>query len=230
MLDLIGNGIDKETKSKEHPSWKKSIRKLKEGTDGSSFSVLTDILSIDGASDSKHDREFACLMSMCSHYNIPPPMLRLGSIVTREVKNKILYYLCIQTVCDSVRISGKRRFPFLRMLKVSDSKANDFGFIVRETNGEMIELRLSLRPYEVQMFEFKAKPKIKCIYANKQGNDWNFISTDHVDNNKKNDVISLRWIGDLRPLHSQRVANDYARQISRVGLTESEWLRRQATK
>jgi len=29
-------------------------------------------------------------------------------------------------------------------------------------------------------------------------------------------------------LHSQRIINDYAREISRVGLDESEWLRRWA--
>ena len=35
-----------------------------------------------------------------------------------------------------------------------------------------------------------------------------------------------RWVADLKPEHAQRVANEYAYELSRVGLTESEWLRR----
>ncbi len=223
LIDIIGNGIHKETKSKAYPNWNKLIRRLKEETSGGSISELTDILSIDGASGSKFDREFAYLMSICSHYDNPPPILNLGTIVALGSDTKAQYYLCVQPVCDSVRISGKRPFPFLRMIKASNSEANDFGFIVRENNDDMIELRLSLRPHEVQMFEFKPILKDKCIYAHKQGNAWVFKTTD-------GDAKLLRWIGDLRPSHSQRVANDYAREISRVGLIESEWLRRQATK
>jgi hypothetical protein len=110
------------------------------------------------------------------------------------------------------------------MTKASESTAGDFGFIARDNNGDMIELRLSLRPHEVQMFDFKPIKGQQCIFAIKQDNKWIFQT---VKKDSK-DIISLKWIGELKPFHSQKVANDYAREISRVGLTESEWLRRQA--
>jgi hypothetical protein len=37
-----------------------------------------------------------------------------------------------------------------------------------------------------------------------------------------------KWIGDLRFEQAQRIANKYAAELSRVGLNESEWLRRWA--
>jgi hypothetical protein len=33
---------------------------------------------------------------------------------------------------------------------------------------------------------------------------------------------------DLKDLHAQRIVDEYASQLSRVGLDESEWLRRGA--
>jgi hypothetical protein len=36
------------------------------------------------------------------------------------------------------------------------------------------------------------------------------------------------WILDLKEAHAQRIANLYAARLSRVGLDESEWLRRWA--
>ena len=233
LLDLIGKGIHKETMSSSFPSWSKFLSRLKEETNGNTLSELTDILTVDGSSGQQLDREFAYFMSICSHYDNPAPLLSLGTIVSIEEDSKKQYYLCVQPVCDSVRISKKRYFPFLRMIKVSDSEASDFGFIVRENNEDMIELRLSLRPHEVKMYEFKIKSNAKCIYAHKESNAWVFKTTKIIKTingieTTVEDTKLLRWIGDLRPSHAQKVANDYAREISRVGLTESEWLRRQA--
>ena len=36
------------------------------------------------------------------------------------------------------------------------------------------------------------------------------------------------WLSDLKDAHAQRVANNFASQLSRIGLDESEWLRRWA--
>lgn len=33
------------------------------------------------------------------------------------------------------------------------------------------------------------------------------------------------WIAELKPFHAQRMAEYVSREFSRVGLTESEWLR-----
>lgn len=221
ILDLIINGIDKEITSEQHEAWSQFLSPLKSETDGTNLSQLTDILTKDGSSGDAWDREFAYLMSMCSHYDNPVPMLSLGSILADGSGGNISYYLCVQPLCDSVRLSKKRMFPFLRMIKAADSDASDFGFIIRELDGKLIALRLSLRPHESKMFEFKPGSGQDVILASKEGDLWIF-------NTFGEDARKLRWIAELKSAHAQRVSNDYAREISRVGLNESEWLRRQA--
>ncbi|MFT5250534.1 MAG: hypothetical protein ACI93P_002276 [bacterium] len=36
----------------------------------------------------------------------------------------------------------------------------------------------------------------------------------------------FEWILDLKDWHAQRIVTDYAATLSRVGLNESEWLRK----
>ncbi len=38
--------------------------------------------------------------------------------------------------------------------------------------------------------------------------------------------VKFQWILELKEAHAQRIVNNFAAQLSRVGLAESEWLRR----
>jgi hypothetical protein len=40
------------------------------------------------------------------------------------------------------------------------------------------------------------------------------------------DGIEFEWLCDLKSNHAQRIVNDFSAYLSRVGLDESEWLRR----
>lgn len=40
--------------------------------------------------------------------------------------------------------------------------------------------------------------------------------------------MQFKWISELKNDHAQRISNDFAAKLSRVGLDESEWLRRWA--
>ena len=40
--------------------------------------------------------------------------------------------------------------------------------------------------------------------------------------------INREWIAELKTEHAQRAAEEFGRNLSRVGLTESEWLRLKA--
>jgi hypothetical protein len=73
------------------------------------------------------------------------------------------------------------------------------------------------------MISFKPRSGEREIRAAKESSEWFFQA---VDSERK----KYRWIAELKTEHSQRVANDYSNQMSRVGLMESEWLRRWAKK
>ena len=62
----------------------------------------------------------------------------------------------------------------------------------------------------------------KLVQAFKTGGK--FIFNEEKSEEKK----ELEWIAQLKPSHAQRIANDIGASLSRVGVLESEWLRRKA--
>ena len=221
MVAVIRDGIRAERVSSSYPGWSKILSPLKNESDKKCLSNLTNILTLDGRPGTEFDRELALLMSVNSRYSSPPPSLTLGTIVAEDVETRTSYYVCIQPACDSVRLSeDNRAFPFLRFKIASKSSADDFGYIVKDRDS-VVELRLKIRPYEVQQVFFKPRTGSKEIQAVKKDSDWIFTSKEPKERH-------FRWIADLKQAHAQRVANEFANQISRVGLTESEWLRRNA--
>ena len=221
IMALVKEGIRNEGSSSSCPNWEKLLRPLKKETDKGHLSDLTNILTMDGKSGKQYDEELALLMSVNSRYSLPPPILALGTIVAEDTESGTSYLVCIQPLCDSVRLSEPRHFPFLKFTLASSPEAKDFGYIVKDRD-KTIELRLKIRPHETQQILFKPKSGEQEIRALQTGADWTF-SSDSAQT-----VRQFRWIADLKPAHAQRIANDFAYQVSRVGLTESEWLRRKA--
>ncbi len=157
--------------------------------------------------------DFAILTHLSSSLeNIPkqPPILSLGTVVRKNT----IYYLCIQQPCDSVRISNEtRRFRFLP-LEVCDKK---FNIIYKNKKNEYIKLKLkNSNSFDLLTFSFNPNQK-GFIKARKDKNRFYF-------KDKKGDDYT--WILDLKISHAQKFLNEFAAKVSRVGLDESEWLRR----
>ena len=60
----------------------------------------------------------------------------------------------------------------------------------------------------------------------------NFVQAE-IDDTDSNTLIfqceqgfKYKWIFDLMESHAQKIVNEYAANLSRVGIDESEWLRR----
>ena len=52
------------------------------------------------------------------------------------------------------------------------------------------------------------------------------IGQKFCDSNGSN----FKWVGELRAEQAQRLSNRFATELSRVGVNESQWLRRWASK
>ncbi len=177
---------------------------------------LTSVLTIPSERDRVSDQELAVLMSIRSRYGAPAPILRLGTIVLENKRKKTQYLLCVQPVCDSVRIDKNRAFPFLPLIDASNGGPCDF--LIKEGE-KKLRFRLQTKPFEAKMVMFKPDKRAREIIARTRSTGGQFFTPVSKGS-------TYQWIADLRPDHAQRVANDYAYKISRVGLTESEWLRR----
>lgn len=161
------------------------------------------------------DRLLATRMSVRSRYSKPTPILQLGSIIERGGS----YAVCVQPLCDSVRIDGAQFFPLLplEIAKEGDGIPGDGLFTIADNRvpGEYVRLRVRARPAGIKMEEFEASAagvvRARCIRG--------------VNRFRSTSGRSWRWVGDLKADHAQRVVEKLSAGFSRVGLEEAEILR-----
>jgi len=171
------------------------------------FTFLLDSLT------SKANHEFAALMSQRTHYEKVTRSLKLGTIL-KDQRGK--FFLCLQPVCDSVRIEGSRKFLLAELEVVKDSA---FNLVVQQEN-DWLELSFKPKVFSSALVEFRSSGGNGAVISEENGAMFVFTAKG---NRKK-----YYWIAQLKAEHAQGEAEEFARQLSRVGLTESGWLRLRA--
>jgi len=163
------------------------------------------------------DSKFSILTHHKSNLKQPStiPKLSLGTVLKRPDNSE--FFICIQAKCDSIRVSGERRFLFLPLEIMEVGKK--FHFVIKD-NDTYLRLKLQDNIYNLKTMKFNPDDDKDSIIAKK--NQGNYIFESIYGE-------SLIWIAELKDAHSQRVANNFATKLSRVGLDESEWLRRWST-
>ena len=163
------------------------------------------------------NKEFAILSH---HKNLYSPMsyvpvLSLGTVVN----SKRGYYVCVQQRCDSVRVMDgeERRFLFIPLTEIEEGKP----FHLVTPDG--INLKVDNKSYSLRTIKFSGDQDglVKGIEI-----DGQFCFKQKYQ--EEEDEI-FNWVFDLKDLHAQRIISNYSSQLSRVGLDESEWLRRWST-
>jgi len=222
LLSSLENMVIHGPQYEHHtPAWKSFLGRFKKNDKDS---IITNLM-ISSDTGKKKDREFAMLTTIRSHYNTPPPYLNLGTVIVK-VSPPLLpnYYVCIQPVCDCVRLKSERKFPFL---KLDISKDGKIDLIIKDKD-ELLELTVNYKPYELENFIFQPEPKSKQILAEQEGKDWFFTGRPYSESLTNTKRIKYYWLADLKFAHAQRIVENFGSQISRVGLMESDWLRRMA--
>lgn len=185
---------------------------------------LTKTFCAKGANATELDHRFAILTSLKNPYGRfeHRPILTLGTIIKSESSGSSnesgKFWLCIQPRCDSVRIWEERNFFFL-LLEVVDGDRK-FDLVLEDKENKFKKLRINYKIYESSNFKFAPyESEEQVIRAKEENGTFVFDTTD-----KKR----LEWVSELKSEHAQRIANNFAAKLSRVGLDESEWLRRWA--
>lgn len=153
------------------------------------------------------------LMSQRIKYGKFRKSLHLGVIV-RELADENRFLLCLQPVCDSVRLGGKNRAFIFCVLKKSKG-GKRFTHCVVDGKDNVIKLEYKSKIPGVFVSNFKGNND--AVYA-KEDAGGRFIFTGEEGK-------EYEWIAELKTEHAQRAAEQFGRELSRVGLTESEWLR-----
>ena len=167
-----------------------------------------------GSEDESKNSEklFAVVSSMQTDYSKNMrKFLKLGLIIQRVDNN--VRYLCIQPECDSVRLhkNEKTEFMFLKL------KSKQFGenFDLIFDDGSRYEVNYGRHNRKTIFFKTSENEIVES-----KNND-EFIDES---NNK------YKYICSLKKSHAQKIANEFGAYISRVGLNESEYIRRNRSK
>ena len=158
----------------------------------------------------------AALMSSTQFGDIRP-RLEAGVVLENESK----YWLCIQPLCDSVRLSGSRKFPLLPLLKDGDPGSRSGTAMIRDANGSALRIYFSssLNPHKLLMPEFEPAKGESSLLAKRDGGAWCFEDTDGT---------RYRAVCRLRSEFTQQAVQGLTSGVARPGVDSSEWLRRQS--
>ncbi|MEQ3639409.1 MAG: response regulator receiver domain [Alteromonas sp.] len=140
------------------------------------------------------------------------PVLKQGTLIkSRHSK----FYLCIQPVCDTVRLTGTQSFTFIET-KLSNG---DFTHVMRKEGGHL-KLKIMPSVKNLKTISFQADNDRKTVLS--VINDEGIPEFSSVADEK--DIV-YEWCGELKFTISQAIVNGLAAQLARVGLDSFEWLR-----
>lgn len=218
LLKLLKGGLGNARLHKGNKSFYKKISMLKRETTKSVLSGLTAVFAntIDDAESL--DQDLSYLLSCKTFYGSSIPKLEPG-VILKLVKegSEDSYQICIQPACDCVRIPKKgREFLFLPLV-ISNDK---FDICIPKNGGETLKLRVNDKSYLIKTLHFAPSKASAPIVAVNQGTGWSFITSNLEE--------SFEWLATLKPELVLRLAHNYGKNVSRVGITESEWQRRWA--
>ncbi|MDD9973272.1 MAG: response regulator receiver domain [Candidatus Poribacteria bacterium] len=171
------------------------------------------VLLPSSASDANH--RFSHLMSSRTFYGDKQKTLKLGAIVYDQEESR--YLLCIQPVCDSVRLQEDTVFVFVQLTIIDSNSNKSISHVVFNRENEIVELLYKPKSDLCTTITFAPDGKTQQVITKSENSGEDYF----IDKGSK----KYTWIDQLRTSHAQRAVEKLARELSRVGLTEAEWLR-----
>jgi len=168
--------------------------------------------------DKSHaNKKLAALFNIRTNYGSSAPALQLGSIVRYRITDEWAYAVCIQPLCDGVRLipAGVISFPFWKLVDISSGDPGR-GMVFEIPSGGYGE------------FVANGKVKDRLSFKSFEAGASGVVSAEKSDIGYVLGETGYEWVAQLKPAHAQRIAFDVAQKLSRVGLIESEWLRQRS--
>lgn len=159
------------------------------------------------------NRALAERMVVRTRYSKPSPVLRLGTVLERDGE----YVLCVQPVCDSVRLTDPTQFPLLRLEPCGPDDTGDGIIALRDPGkgGGWQHLKIVPNASALRLETFVPGAS-RVVRARVSAGQPRFVRSSGG---------TWRWVADLKAEHAQRAAEQLGSSLSRVGLTDPELLR-----
>ncbi len=181
-----------------------------------------DYLCQDGEEDKK-------LMQLCSleitrrnlryHSDIDCISLKQGTLL---LDSENMVYLCIQPLCDSVRLNEKANFLFIKG-KIDE---NNYNLLIENNEGDFFKIYMPAKATNITSFTFAVEYGKGIVLGSKKDKEYNNqISFSPLELTENSPSAILRWIGEIKTTHAQKITTDLVGNLSRIGLDQHEWLR-----
>ena len=181
----------------------------------SAFNSGNDYVRIEGDVNRLKELSFNDCCRKRSLFSDGPFPLKFGSIVRTGNSGEYKYYMCLQPLCDSVRLSGKERFPFIELEVAPEGK--NYSYVVK-VGGDYVCLNAHRKPHQALVsFVFKANKSSKDVRTDKE---FIFKSTSP-------DNCEFLWVAELKEKYALALAQSVASSSTRVGMDVFEPLRHQ---
>jgi hypothetical protein len=168
--------------------------------------------------------KLSLLFNNRTQYHPVPPRLKFGTVVKykkiSEDNNDWKYSICLMPICDSrhryksnANEPEYMTFPFWHLHK--DHSSTHLAALVIEDN------------HQIKSLSMGGKIRDNLWLADvKYGEDgWAKPAAGTFKYEVIGNINEIHWVAQLKPLHAQRIALHVGTEVSRVGVTESEWLR-----
>ena len=158
------------------------------------------------------DSELASCMMLRTFYARPDRILHLGTVIQSPSGE---YLLCVQPVCDSVRLTNDgRSFPFLK-LAMSDGDKKHL-VIPGDDRGKWKSLLILKNPRDIVMEHFSPIPGQDAISASRIDDSFVFENSSR---------FKFKWVCQLKSEFAQKVAVDLASEFAQVAVDPAEIMR-----
>jgi hypothetical protein len=162
----------------------------------------------------------AALFSSRTQYSSAARQLCFGTVVKcRKRHSRYFYYaVCLVPSCDSLRLKGSTvQFPFWSVdVESFNGGLHRNGMILETQIGQHIALSAGGKAGEKLWTDsFDVDSKSKTVVALKVGKAYKYSGCEKT----------IEWVGQLKPLHAHRIARSITESLSRVGVSEAEWIR-----
>lgn len=164
------------------------------------------------------NKKLAALFDARTFYTDAGRPLTFGTIVrSNNEQGKHDYSVCLIPACDSLRLPANVEvsFPFCRLDAKGFRDRKGRGIVVATGKNELVELIAAAKPRDLWLRGFVPQAKGFVEAHAHEGSFWFDPGTQNA----------LEWAGQLKPVHAQRIAHDLGQALTRIAVSEAEWVR-----
>jgi hypothetical protein len=180
-----------------------------------------------GDSEHSSSEKLGHLFINRTQYLEDSPSLKFGTVVKHRKSSDECweYSVCLMPICDSRRrsspeaVNPSMSYPFWRLNKAIKSTESSLQLkyaIVVEDQAMTISLGMG----------GKIRDMLWLADVRLGEDGWARAPASSLRYEAVDAVNEIQWVAQLKPLHAQRISSYVGSEASRVGLIESDWLRR----